>query len=148
MNIARSQAAACRLNDNDILIFGGYNKDRGTLDSIEKYSIAENRWELLKIKMPLQLRRFMVVRVAKNLALILGGLSKYSKESQKVYKFDYERMEMIEMESLEKGGVIENEVLVDNDDYLHIFIEHANGTSPHSHIKYYFDPKATQYITK
>ncbi len=47
------------------------------------------------------------------------------------------------MENLEKGGVIENEVLVDNEDYLHLFIEHANGTSPHSHIKYYFDPKAT-----
>ena len=46
------------------------------------------------------------------------------------------------MENLEKGGVIENEILVDNDDVLHIFLEHANGTSPHSHIKYYFDPKA------
>ena len=47
------------------------------------------------------------------------------------------------MENLEKGGVIENEVLVDNDDNLHIFLEHANGTTPHSHIKYFFDPKAT-----
>ncbi len=55
----------------------------------------------------------MVVRVAKNMALILGGLTKYSKESQKVFKLDYEKLEMIEMENLEKGGVIENEVLVD-----------------------------------
>jgi hypothetical protein len=46
------------------------------------------------------------------------------------------------------GGVIESEVLVDNDGWLHIFLENANGTSPHSHIKYYFDPEATQYVTK
>jgi len=69
------------LNDYEIFVFGGYNKEKGTLDSIEKYSIKENKWEILKIKIPLPLRRFMVVKVAKNLALILGGLTKYSKES-------------------------------------------------------------------
>lgn len=52
------------------------------------------------------------------------------------------------MESLEKGGVIENEVLVDGEDFLHIFLEHSNGTSPHSHIKYFYDPKATRYVTR
>lgn len=85
----------------------------------------------------------MVVRVQKNIVLILGGISVESKESQKVYKFDYTKNEMLELENLEKGGVIENEVLVDKDDFLHIFIEHSNGTSAHSHIKYYFDPKAS-----
>ena len=142
LNIQRSQSAACKLNDYEIFVFGGYNKEKGTLDSIEKYSIKENKWEVLNIKIPLPLRRFMVVKVAKNLALILGGITKSSKESQKVFKYDYEKDEIIELENLEKGGVIENEILFDNDDVLHIFLEHANGTSPHSHIKYYFDPKA------
>eukprot|EP00825_Cyclidium_porcatum_P042238 TRINITY_DN5743_c0_g1_i1.p1 TRINITY_DN5743_c0_g1~~TRINITY_DN5743_c0_g1_i1.p1 ORF type:complete len:294 (+),score=49.22 TRINITY_DN5743_c0_g1_i1:198-1079(+) len=147
-NMPRSQAAACKVNDNEILLFGGYNKEHGTLDSIERYLIKENKWELLKIKLPLKLRRFMVVRVQKNVLLILGGLSVQSKESQRVFKFIYDKQEFIELESLEKGGVIENEILVDQDDNLHIFIEHANGTSAHSHIKYYYDPKATQYMTK
>lgn len=40
------------------------------------------------------------------------------------------------------GGVVESEILVDSDGYLHIFLENANGTSPHAHIKYYFDPEA------
>lgn len=52
MNIAKSQAAACKINDNEILIFGGYNKELGTLDTIEKYNISENKWETLKIKIP------------------------------------------------------------------------------------------------
>jgi hypothetical protein len=39
MKIARSQSAACRINDQHILVFGGYNKELGTLDSIERYII-------------------------------------------------------------------------------------------------------------
>lgn len=39
-------------------------------------------------------------------------------------------------------------MLVDDGGYLHLFLENANGTSPHAHIKYYFDPNAIQYITK
>lgn len=94
------------------------------------------------MKIPLHLRRFMVVKVANNVGLIIGGLTKYSKESQRVFKFDYEKEQITELENLEKGGTIENKVMVDNDHVLHIFLEHANGTSPHSHIKYHYDPRA------
>ena len=135
MAVARSQAAVCRMNDNEIFVFGGYSRDKSTLDSIERYQISENRWETLSLKIPIPLRRFLVARVAKNVALILGGLTKGSRESQKVFKYEYERGEMTDLENLEKGGVIENEVLVDNEGFMHIFLEHANGTSPHSHIK-------------
>lgn len=50
----------------------------------------------------------MVIRVAKNQALVLGGLTVASKESQRVFKLDYEKMVFVELENLEKGGVIEN----------------------------------------
>lgn len=43
------------------------------------------------------------------------------------------------MQNLEKGGVIENEGLIDNDDCIHLFLENSNGTSPYSHIKYLYD---------
>ena len=91
----------------------------------------------------------MIVRVAKNKALVLGGLTTNSKESQRVFKLDYEDMSFQELENLEKGGVIENEILVDSDNNLHIFIEHSNGTSTHSHIKYPYDPtKEANYETQ
>ena len=58
-------------------------------------------------------------------------------------------MSFQELENLEKGGVIENEILVDSDNNLHIFIEHSNGTSTHSHIKYPYDPtKEANYETQ
>lgn len=62
---------------------------------------------------------------------------------------DYEKMSFVELENLEKGGVIENEVLIDKEGNIHLFLEHSNGTSPHSHIKYPYDPtKEESYETK
>lgn len=37
LNIARSQSSCCLFEDNIIFIFGGYNKEMGTLNSIERY---------------------------------------------------------------------------------------------------------------
>lgn len=39
-------------------------------------------------------------------------------------------------------------MLVDGDGNLHIFLEDANGTSPHSHIKYCYDPRDERYATR
>jgi|JI7StandDraft_1071085.scaffolds.fasta_scaffold206625_1 hypothetical protein len=44
MKVARSQSGACRINDEEIIICGGYNKEKGTIDSIEKYNIAKDRF--------------------------------------------------------------------------------------------------------
>lgn len=37
----------------------------------------------------------MVIRVAKNVALVLGGLTISSKESQRVFKLDYDKMNFV-----------------------------------------------------
>jgi hypothetical protein len=79
MKVARSQSASCRINDQEILICGGYNKELGTLSTIERYIIAKDKFELLSLKLPIPLRRFMIVRVSNNKALILGGLTVSSK---------------------------------------------------------------------
>lgn len=148
MKTARSQSAACRINDDEILVCGGYHKEIGTLDSIERYIIAKDKFVASELKLPIPLRRFMIIRVSKNQALVLGGLTRSSKESQRVFKLDYEKGTFAELENLEKGGVIENEVLIDSEGNIHLFLEHSNGTSPHSHIKYPYDPTREGYETK
>ena len=90
LKISRSQSGACRINDDEILVCGGYNKEIGTLDTIERYIISKDKFEITTLKLPIPLRRFMIIRVAKNIALILGGLTRSSKESQRVFKLDYE----------------------------------------------------------
>jgi hypothetical protein len=60
--------------DNLIFIFGGYNKEIGTLSSIERYDITRKRITLLDIKMQIPLRRFACVKISASKVLILGGV--------------------------------------------------------------------------
>ena len=48
---ARSQASACLFEDNVIFIFGGYNKEAGTLSTIERYEINKKRISPIDLKL-------------------------------------------------------------------------------------------------
>ena len=85
---ARSQATAAHLSDNTIFIFGGYNKEGGTLSSIEMYDIKERKMTFIDQKMPIALRRFASVKISNSKILLLGGISRLSKDSDTVYCFD------------------------------------------------------------
>ena len=54
----RSQASACVFDNDTIFIFGGYEKDEGTLDIIERFHIQSKTMELMALKIPSPLRRF------------------------------------------------------------------------------------------
>ena len=139
LNKARSQAAVCIMTINTIYIFGGYNKQDGTLGSIEKYSIKENIIKLLKLTMPNPLRRFSAIKIAPTKILLLGGLQKLGKESDSVYCVDFEDQETVEkLDKLSKGGVIEAPIIIDPVGCLHLFIENCSGTAPPYHITYTF----------
>jgi N-acetylneuraminic acid mutarotase len=55
---SRSMNSACLFDDKTIFVFGGYHKDEGTLDSIEKFNIKTRTMELMTLKIPSPLRRF------------------------------------------------------------------------------------------
>ena len=89
LNVARSQSSACLFEDNIIFCFGGYNKELGTLNSIERYDIDLKKVTLLpSIKMPCPLRRFASVKISSSKILLLGGIGRLSKDSDAVYCFD------------------------------------------------------------
>ena len=69
--------------------------------------------------------------------MILGGISRLSKESDAVYCFDCEEVQAkapaysVEvLDKIDKPGVIEMPVLIDSVGALQLFIENASGTSP------------------
>lgn len=41
LNKARSQASACLFGTDQIFVFGGYHKDEGTLDIIERFDMRK-----------------------------------------------------------------------------------------------------------
>ena len=71
-----------------IFIFGGYNKEHGTLSTIERYDIARKRIFPIELKMLQPLRRFATIKISSSKVLILGGIGRLSKDSDAVYCFD------------------------------------------------------------
>ena len=133
--------------DNIIFIFGGYNKEKGTLSSIERYDITKKRITLLEILMPLALRRFASIKISSSKILLLGGIGRLNKDSDVVFCFDIDngqdgsgknshnnlnsaKYSIENLDKIDKAGVIEYPVILDSVGSLHLFIENATGTSP------------------
>ena len=143
MNVARSQSSACLFQDKIIFIFGGYNKEIGTLNSIERYDINLKQVTLLEIKMPCPLRRFASIKISMTKILLMGGIGRLSKDSDAVYCFDVDDGEnsgvndpkkstysIENLDRIDKPGVIDYPIIIDSVGSLHLFIENASGTSP------------------
>jgi hypothetical protein len=139
LNEARSQGSACIFDDETIYIFGGYNKEIGTLASIEKYEIKTKKMTVCELKMPTPLRRFTSIKISSTKILLIGGIQRLSKESDAVFCFDLDKdMSIEKLDKIEKAGVIEFPIIVDPIGSLHLFIENSSGTSPPTHITYSF----------
>lgn len=65
----------------------------GTLSSIERYDIVKRKVQLLDIKMAIPLRRFASCKISQTKILLLGGISRLSKDSDVVFCFDIEKMQ-------------------------------------------------------
>ena len=141
--MARSQSSASLFQDNIIFIFGGYNKELGTLNSIERYDINLKKVQLLEIKMPVPLRRFASIKISMTKILLMGGIGRLSKDSDAVYCFDIDdgsntgvnnpansTYTIENLDRIDKPGVIDYPVIIDSVGCLHLFIENASGTSP------------------
>ena len=135
LNVARSQSSCCLFEDSIVFVFGGYNKEVGTLNSIERVDLqaSKRRISLLEIKLPLPLRRCASIKISNSKLLILGGITRLSKDSDAVYCFDIEGETNYSIEPLDKidrCGAIDLPVIIDSIGSLHLFVENASGTSP------------------
>jgi|TARA_B110001450_G_C17367667_1_gene378326 hypothetical protein len=139
--VARSQSSCCLFEDSIIFIFGGYNKDQGTLSSIERFDINQKKIVLLDIKMTIPLRRFATCKISASKILLLGGISRLSKDSDAVFCFDIETIQgkkgknehsysLENLDKVDKAGVIDYPVIIDSVGSLHLFVENSSGTNP------------------
>ena len=139
LNEARSQASACIFEDQTIFVFGGYNKETGTLSSIEKVDLKQSTVSLIDIRMPCPLRRFSSIKISTTKILLIGGVARMNKESDAVFCFDLEKEYSIEkLDKIDKAGVVDYPVLVDAIGNLHLLLENASGTAPPTHVIYSF----------
>ena len=138
LNIGRSQASALLFNDKKIFVFGGYNKNYGTLNSIEEIDINKKICNLIEMKLPIPLRRFASVKISENKVIIMGGITRLCKESDETYILNMDNYNQVKYNNLPKAGTIEHEVFFDEIGDMHLFYENKYGTSPPIHIIYFF----------
>ena len=86
--------------------------------------------------MTIPLRRFATCKISQTKILLLGGISRLSKDSDSVFCFDVEQVNdkyvysLENLDKIDKAGVIDYPVIIDSVGSLHLFIENASGTSP------------------
>lgn len=135
---ARSQSSASLFDDNVIYIFGGYNKEGGTLASIERYDIGRKRIIKLELHIPIPLRRFASIKISNSKIILLGGISRLNKDSDTVFCFDIEqssdggkiKYSIENLDKLDKTGACDYPITLDSVGSLHLFFENNSGTSP------------------
>ena len=138
LNVGRSQANCLLFNDKKIFVFGGYNKNYGTLNSIEEINIEKKTCNIIEMKLPVPLRRFASVKISESKVLIMGGISRLCKESDATFILNMENYNQVKFNNLPKAGTIEHEVYFDEIGDLHLFYENKYGTSPPIHVIYSF----------
>ena len=138
LNIGRSQASALLFNDKKIFVFGGYNKNYGTLNSIEEIDIEKKVCNIIEMKLPIPLRRFASVKISENKVIIMGGITRLCKESDATYILNMNNYNQVKYNNLPKAGTIEHEVYFDEIGDMHLFYENKYGTSPPDHVIFSF----------
>ena len=133
--VPRSQSSALLFNESNIYVFGGFNCTYGTLNSIELINLEKKENSLLKLKMPIPLRRFSSLQINENKIVVLGGLTINTKNNNKCFIIDLKENKTEEGNILSKGGVLEQEIIFEEDGKMHLFFEKNFGTEPHEHLE-------------
>ena len=134
LKVPRSQAGALLMNSTSIYVFGGYSKSLGTLNSIEHISIETKENKLIELKLPIPLRRFGLFPISENKAILLGGESKNSQKIDKTFIVDLNEKKVKEGVTLSRGGVLEHEIIFEDNGKVHLFFENNYGTAPPEHL--------------
>lgn len=95
-------------------VFGGYHKDEGTINTIEKFDFSRKRMEKMDLLIPQPIRRFGAIKISTTKILLIGGLTKTSQESDAVFCFDLEKDYTIEqLDKVDKAGVLDAPIILD-----------------------------------
>ena len=74
------------------------------MSSIERFDVQHNKITLLDIKMTIPLRRFATCKISSSKILLMGGISRLTKDSDSVFCFDIEAMSPKSQKEKKTGG--------------------------------------------
>ena len=68
-----SEAAACSINEYQIVVAGGVNSQHRLTDIVQIYNIRENSWRLFEICLSSPRRQISMISSQKDRVMIIGG---------------------------------------------------------------------------
>jgi hypothetical protein len=68
--------------------------------------------------------------------LLMGGITRMCKDSDDTFIIDFEQNTCSKYGPLPRGGIIDQEPIVDDIGQVHLFFENNYGTSPNQHVVY------------
>ena len=109
------------------------------MNSIERFDINKRKMSKLDLVIPLPIRRFVSMKISTTKILLIGGLGRDSEELDAVFCFDLDKEYSIEqLDKIDRAGVIDSPIILDQVGNLHLFVENNSGTSPPHHVVYSF----------
>lgn len=113
MNISKCAFSATVVNKKYIYTFGGYD-GQNRLEAIERYTIADSSWELLKVKLKFPLSNCACFCPEKNKVVLFGG-GFSSGFSPYVEQIDTETCEWKALPIMAEGRDLRNKVVFSDD---------------------------------
>ena len=105
MNCEKSHLSLCNVNNMHIYSFGGENKYDSILDIIERYTILNDVWDIMPIKLPIKIECPACVKKSDHSLYIMGGFSALYGALDVVIELDLFEMKMgVEDKKLDKAG--------------------------------------------
>ena len=93
----------------------------------------------MDLTIPSPIRRFASIKISTTKILLIGGLGDNSEELDSVFCFDLDKDFTIEqLDKIDRPGLIDSPIILDQVGNLHLFLENNSGTSPHHHVVYSF----------
>jgi hypothetical protein len=121
----RRNGASCIPFEKHIFVFGGNEQDVGSLDSIEKYTIELDKWQLCRIFLKEPVHDTISFNIGGNRVLIFGGFSNSQVNSTfDIYDLTCETLQ--NTEPLESGKSYVPPVLDHVSGYLHYYIGYGD----------------------
>lgn len=131
----KSHLTLCSLNNNYLFSFGGENKHENLLDIIERYSVLNDTWELLKVRLPIKIECCACVKKNQREIAIMGGYNNIYGPLDIVLSFDTvePKIEAKHVALSKAGWSVFNPIKQNN--ICHLFFGGEESTNP-THIKY------------
>mmetsp|Transcript_4439 Transcript_4439/g.5364 ORF Transcript_4439/g.5364 Transcript_4439/m.5364 type:complete len:105 (-) Transcript_4439:100-414(-) len=90
MNIKRKDSSCVCMNNEYVYTFGGSSYEENENESVERYNIKKNIWEIMPIKLDHFMTSQVVFKVSSRTLLLLGGnivdSNGFKVRSEKVYR--------------------------------------------------------------